>query len=153
LINKTTKRKLLRLITKRKDYLGNFTAYDGLLSFLDRIWPLRSLPSIDDDRWTNMYDNIVQHCVNNNDWTDDVLYEQMLNLIDGEDQYFTAFLETVVSPETRVSQEDIMQYAALINAELAGSRSDMRLILSDYFEKLPVYRLREYAQYRDLPPA
>jgi hypothetical protein len=108
LINNTIKRKLLALIVGRSDYLGRDKAYDGLMTFLSRIWPLRDMPSKDDDRYTNQYDNIFQHCINNADWQDEELYEDQLNLVNGDPQYFSLFMETVVSPETRNSREEYL---------------------------------------------
>lgn len=47
-------------------YHGNQAEPD----FLARIFDLKSLPSRD-YRYTNAYDDIYQHMVNNNDWDED----------------------------------------------------------------------------------
>ena len=149
MVNKAAKQKILNLLIARKDFLGKYSSYDGLLTFLAKVWPIRSMPSNGDDRFNNQYDNIFQHCINNQDWTDEQLYVDQLNIINGEDKYFSIFLETVVSPEVRNSRDEILFYVSLINNEL--KESDEQLILTDYFEELPVYKLRLKDQFPDLP--
>jgi predicted ATPase len=134
------KRQLLARLVATDDYLGRYSANDGLMSFLSKIWPLRDMPSKSDSRYSNQYDSIFKHCVNNNDWSNIQLYEDELNLINGEDRYFSLFLEIVVNPETRNSKDEIDSYVNLINDHLRDT--DERLFLTDYFEELPVYKLR-----------
>jgi len=144
------KRQLLTRLVATDDYLGRYSAYDGLMSFLSKIWPLRDMPSKSDSRYSNQYDSVFQHRINNNDWNDEQLYEDELNLINGENQYFTSFIETIVSPETRNSKEEIDSYVNLINEQLR--ETDEKLFLTDYFEELPVYKLRSRrGEFNDLP--
>jgi ABC-type cobalamin/Fe3+-siderophores transport system ATPase subunit len=148
-MDKELKRKILIVLTANDDYLGKYFPYDGLMAFLSRVWPLRNMPSKSDDRYSTQYDSIFQHRINNNDWDNEQLYEDELNIVNGEERFFISFLETVVSPETRNSRDEITFYVELINKNLSGI--DQQLIITDYFEGLPVYRLRDKTKYKDLP--
>ena len=130
------------------DFLGKYSTHDGILTFLLRIWDLRSMPS-QDSRFTSAYDDIRQHVVNNNDWTNEELFEGRLNIISGEERYFISFLETVVNPTVRNSKEEIISYVSKINAHL--NNSGIKLVLSDYFEGLPLFKIKFGDDAIDLP--
>ncbi len=149
MIATATKRKLLVLLTGNQNYLGRYSENNGLLAFLEKIWPLKDLPS-SDNRFTNQYENIQQHCVRNQDWSDEQLYEQELNVINGEERYFNLFLETIVSPETRPALDEILFFVQLINNNLTATT--FRLAVKDYFEGLPIYKMVEQSELSDLPP-
>lgn len=148
-MDKELKRKLLVVLTSNDDYLGKYTSYDGLMAFLSRIWPLKSMRSKSDARYSTQYDSVFQHRINNTDWDNKQLYEEELDIVNGDEKYFILFLETIVSPETRNSREEISFYVELINKNL--SNIEQRLVLVDYFEGLPLYRLRDKKSYIDLP--
>ena len=62
------------------------------MDFLNSIWDLRAMPSTD-DRYTNAYDDIIQHTVNNDDWKLDELFLEILKLLE-DDKKFIKFIET-----------------------------------------------------------
>lgn len=149
MISNSIKRQLLTRLVTTDDYLGRYASNDGLMSFLAKIWPLREMPSKSDSRFTNQYENVFQHCIRNSDWNNEQLYEDELNLINGESKYFTLFLENIVNPETRNSKEEIDLYVSLINEQLRDTEE--KLFLTDYFEELPVYKLRNKRGISDMP--
>lgn len=89
----------------------------NLTSFLRRAWNLRELPSTD-HRFENAEGDIWQHMVNNSDWTAEYLYATRLGILDCPDPQFVKFLEAVLHPFVRESEEEQEQYASIINARL-----------------------------------
>jgi len=147
MLSVSAKRVILKEILNT-DFLGKYSAHDGILTFLLRVWDLRSMPS-EDSRFTNAYDDIRQHIINNDDWTNEELFESRLNIINGEERYFVAFLETVVNPTVRNSKEEIISYVSRINVHL--EKSGIKLVLSDYFEGLPLFKVKFGDDAIDLP--
>lgn len=114
--------------------------YNGIVRFLNNIWDLKALPSPDDSRWSNAYDDAVQHLINNDDWSFEYAFIERFNLLE-IDEVFTRFLETVVHPDFRNDLQEIEFFVAIINVELASV--NYTLAVSDYKYDLPVYTLRE----------
>jgi tetratricopeptide (TPR) repeat protein len=116
--------------------------YNGIINFLNNIWDLKGLPRVsEDDRWSNAYDDAVQHLVNNpEDWTYEETFIDYFKLLENDD-HFTKFLETVVHPDFRNSLEEIELYVTLINVEL--SSINYTLAVSSYKEDLPIYNIKE----------
>jgi predicted ATPase len=129
-------------------FLGKYEEYDGILTFLNKIWDLKEMPSTD-QRFKNAYEDTLQHIVNNNDWTIEYLFIERLNLLDGEEKYFILFIEGIVNPTVRKSKDEILRYVSKINPLIQSS--GFRLILTDYFEELPVYKFKDGAEVTDLP--
>lgn len=100
---------IYQLLVDKDDFLGVYNDYDGIITFLAKIWPLQSMPS-EDSRFTNALDDARQHLVNNQDWNYTDTFLQRFSLVDGEDEYYNKFINTVVSPDVRRSSEDILQY-------------------------------------------
>jgi ABC-type multidrug transport system ATPase subunit len=147
-LTQALKKKLFQKLFQRPDFLGIYGDYDGVLTFLAKIWPLQDMPS-EDSRFSNAMDDARQHLVNNSDWELDYTFTERFNLIDGPDEIFNAFLEVAVSPDVRKTKESIQEYVNLINYQLA--RSGYRMVHVDYFEELPVYKLMDKGQFSDLP--
>jgi predicted ATPase len=145
-INKNQRERLLKAILGMSGYRGRFS--DDLLSFLSRIWSLRDLPGADSSGRT-LYDDIQQHMIRNDDWEENHLYVDILKILEANDELFRTFIETVVNPEVRRGKEEIIQYVSILNTVL--NDTGMRLVLSDYFEELPVYKLRGKTEINDLP--
>jgi hypothetical protein len=75
------------------------TEYDQL-EFLEQLWPLASLPSVYDNNWGEMRslrDDIVQHTMRNDDWTNQELLEH-LGLVTSSKALLFRFLEAAVHP-------------------------------------------------------
>jgi predicted ATPase len=147
-LSRQIKREVFRTILSMPSFLGKYEEYDGILAFLNRIWNLRDMPS-EDSRFKNAYDDAHQHMVNNSDWDYDYLFLERFKLIDGDEKHFILFLETVVNPTVRKSKDEIIFFVSKIN--LAIHSSGYRLILTDYFEELPVYHFKDNKELNDLP--
>lgn len=129
-------------------FLGKYEEYDGILTFLSKIWNLKEMPS-SDSRYKNAFEDAQQHIVNNSDWTFEYLFLERLNLIDDDEKYFISFIETVVNPTVRKNRDEITLYVSKINSII--SATGYKLILTDYFEELPVYRYKDSKELNDLP--
>ena len=121
------------------------------MDFLNSIWDLRTMPSTD-DRYTNAYDDIIQHTVNNDDWELDELFLEILKLLE-DDKKFIKFIETIVFPEFRKNEDEIINFVLLINSYL--EKEKFSLIVSSYDQNdLPIYmvdvKLNDNS-YSDLP--
>jgi ABC-type multidrug transport system ATPase subunit len=149
MLSSTLRRQILNDLIKDEAFLGIYNDYDGILTFLAKIWSLRDMPS-EDSRYTNAYDDARQHLVNNSDWSLEDTFERRFDLIGGKEEYFVHFLEAVVSPDVRASLESINEYVQKINNQLRPTGN--QLYLADYFEELPVYKFGTLAQQGvDLP--
>lgn len=86
--------------------------------FLNRIFNLQELPSID-PRYSNMSGDFFQHRVNNYDWPDDWIFEdQRLNLMKGDDEVFLKFLCESIHPVVRIDQEEVKNLLKIYNSNL-----------------------------------
>ena len=121
------------------------------MDFLNSIWDLRAMPSTD-DRYTNAYDDIIQHTVNNDDWKLDELFLEILKLLE-DDKKFIKFIETIVYPEFRKNEDEIINFVLLINSYL--EKDKFSLIVSSYDQNdLPIYTVNVKLNdnsYSDLP--
>lgn len=147
-LSKKIKREVYNTIVNTPSFLGKYNEYDGVLTYLSKIWELKDMPS-EDSRFKNAYDDTYQHIVNNDDWTYDYLFTERLNLIDGDESKFILFLETTVNPTVRQNKEEIILFVSKINSIIQSS--GYKLILADYFEELPVYKFRDSKELNDLP--
>lgn len=148
MLNKEIKKQVFNEIVNTPNFLGNYEEYDGILTFLSKIWNLKDLPS-EDSRFKNAYDDTYQHVINNDDWTTDYIFLERFKLIEGEENNFILFLEVTVNPTVRKSKDEILMYVSKINSII--QQSGFRLILTSYFEELPVYKYRAITDFDDLP--
>jgi predicted ATPase len=147
-LSKPIKQKIFDWIIKSKiHFLGKYVG-ENVVDFVNKIWDLRNLPS-EDDRFPNAYADAFQHLVNNDDWDIEYLFLERFKLIIGDEKHFIDFIETVVHPQIRNSKDEITQFVKGINSIL--SSSGYRLILTDYFEELPIYKFKESKELSDLP--
>jgi hypothetical protein len=129
MLTSTLKRQILTDLLKDQNFLGIYNDYDGILTFLSKIWLLRDMPS-EDSRYSNAYEDARQHLVNNNDWSLEDTFDRRFKLIDGQEDFFMKFLEVVVSPDVRGNLESINEYVRLINEKLRPAGN--QLYLADY---------------------
>ena len=135
MISLIAKNKILSAVLA-EPFLGKYSEYDGIITFLEKIWSLEEMPSTD-SRFTSAREDARQHLVNNDDWTYDFLFRERFDIIGGDEKYFISFLEAVVHPTVRKTREEILYYVDFINRFLPPS--GYRLVLTSYFEELPVY--------------
>lgn len=148
MLSRKVKLSVFNQIINTQNFLGKYTEYDGVITFLNKIWDLKNMPS-EDGRFKNAHEDSVQHLVNNDDWTMEYLFLERFNLIDGDENYFALFLEAIVNPMVRIDKNDIFIFVTNINALL--DLTGYKLILTSYFEELPVYKFRLRADSDDLP--
>lgn len=148
ILSRQIKAEVFNSIIQTPSFLGKYEEYDGILTFLNKIWDLKEMPSTD-SRFKNAYEDANQHIVNNSDWTIEYLFTERLNLIDGDENKFVIFLETVVNPTVRKNKDEILLYVSKINNIIQVSGH--KLILTDYFEELPVYKFKDSTKLSDLP--
>ena len=146
-ISKKIKLELYNALIKEKDIFND----DQWMDFLNDTWPLKSMPSTD-TRYTNAYDDIIQHTVNNDDWELDELFLDILKLLE-DDQKFIKFIENIVNPKYRENEDDIKIFVLLINSYL--EKEKLSLIVSSYNkESVPIYIIgikTNDESYTDLP--
>ena len=86
--------------------------------FLGRIFDLKSLPS-GDERYTNAYDDIYQHMVNNYDWDSNWIYsDPRFNMLYCEDDIYLKFLSETLHPLVRSNQEELSKLLEIYNKHL-----------------------------------
>ncbi len=119
MISKTVKAQIAEAMS-----LSGIT-YSGQQSepeFLSRIFSLRILPS-HDRRYTNAYEDIHKHRVNNNDWggIDWIYKDPRINLNGCEDKIFMSFLSATLLPSVRSNSDEASRLAKIYNKFLADS--------------------------------
>jgi len=120
-------------------YHGNQTEPD----FLARLYDLKSLPSRD-YRYTNAYDDIYQHMVNNNDWDEDWIYgDPRINLLNSDDEVYLRFLSATVHPRVRTDSEDVSKLVEIYNKHLAAD--GFEISQTDEISGKPIFSGRQKA--------
>jgi len=116
--------------------INPFGEQDGqnIMTFLERIWELNIMPS-EDSRYSDAYGDIQQHIVNNDDWTYEELFEQRLDLITN-DESFKNFIETLLHPDFRMDEDEIIKYYLIINPYL--EKENYTLVIVEYVGSLPL---------------
>lgn len=84
-------------------------------AFLSRLYDLQKLPSTD-SRYSNSEEDIWKHRVNNNDWSDNWVFEdERFELNPGEDEIFLKFLCETINPEVRSNVDESERICQLYN--------------------------------------
>lgn len=69
----------------KKHFIYRYNGRLNELEFLNKLYPLKELPS-NDSKCYNMEDEIWQHTINNEDWDDGWIFEdKRLELFEGDD--------------------------------------------------------------------
>src|SRR5574344_636100 len=137
-LSKKIKLELYNLLNKEANAFGD-NGDDGIIPFLSDIWDLSSMKS-EDNRYNNALGDFVQHLVRNpEDYSYDYVFQERLKLLD-DDEKFTLFIETVLSPKYRDGEDDIFKYTLLINPYL--EKEGYTLILKNYDDDgFPLYKI------------
>ncbi|MCA1901358.1 MAG: TIR domain-containing protein [Candidatus Hydrogenedens sp.] len=104
-ISRITRESILKHLVSRKI---KFYGEIGILEFLNKIWDLKSLPSYYGHRYDNLYDEIWQHMVINDDWDAETLLKGPLNILECDDETFINFIENSIHPEVIHSKDNLM---------------------------------------------
>lgn len=133
-----TKNDIFNLVINQNDPFGEQITKNGIITFLLKIWDLRSMPS-EDSRYRNAYEDAIQHTVNNADWDYNYIFYERFNIFE-DNNIFKKFIEALVHPEIRITKENIEQYFYLLNPIL--KQNDLSLIIIDIDElELPIYKI------------
>lgn len=125
-------------ILNRLWYHGNQNEPD----FLARLFDLKNLPSRNDDRYTNAYDDIYQHMVNNNDWEPDWLYtDPRINLLHVEDETYLKFLAMTLHPRVRTKPDEVSKLVEIYNRHLDAD--GFEVAQTDQISGKPIYSGRQ----------
>ncbi|WP_120518078.1 AAA family ATPase [Chitinophaga barathri] len=119
-----------------------FHGPDGIMDYLTRIFPLRTMISLD-SRFEDAYGDIRQHIVNNSDWTMNYLLYERLRILQESEDIFKRFLEVTVHPTIRKTRREIARYSRELNKILAHSGKALRI--TSLFEEMPVFELVDQA--------
>ena len=133
---KITKITRLNIIDK---ILLSGTPFHGrldLITFLDKIWNLSSMPSTD-RRFKDAKGDISQHMVNNDDLSYSELLSSRLNLNDSDDITFKKFLETRLHPLVVDNVEEAAELANDFNQHLKND--GYKLQISSHVSGKPLY--------------
>lgn len=88
------------------------------IDFLSRLYDLQTLPS-SDSRFKDAAGDIWQHCINNDDWERDWVYnDERFQLIDGPANIFLRFLCEVVHPVVRPDEDEAKKLVLQFNDQL-----------------------------------
>lgn len=127
---------IVKFILSQPDFEGT----DGIMEYLDKIFPIRTMPSLD-SRFPDAYGDIRQHLVNNSDWTRDYLLYERLKILHVEEKIFTKFIEITVHPATRKTRRDVVRYARELNRLLATTNLALRI--TGVIEEMPFFQLKD----------
>lgn len=121
---------------KRILSLGSIWGQMDEVDFLDQIWNLHLLNS-DDPRYKDAYGDADQHLRKNSDWDEEYTFLTRFGLLKSTDDTYYKFLNMVVAPEVRGSEEEILRYVREINSVLVGTDCALERIATR--ANLPVY--------------
>ncbi|WP_327082937.1 hypothetical protein [Photobacterium kishitanii] len=85
----------------------------GIIPFLNQILDLKSMPS-EDSRFNDAESDIIQHTINNDDWSLYELFFNRLKLFENNDN-FIKFLEVFLSPEYQDNADIVFNISNKIN--------------------------------------
>lgn len=137
-LSKKIKLEIYKLLNKEPNAFGD-NGDEGIIPFLSDIWDLSSMKS-EDSRYNNALGDFIQHLIRNpEDYSYDYVFQERLKLLD-DDEKFSLFIETVLSPKYRDGEDDIFKYVLLINPYL--EKEGYTLILQDYDnDGYPLYKI------------
>jgi len=118
-------------------YHGNLSEPD----FLGRLFNLKAMKSRD-YRYSNAYDDIHQHMVNNNDWDADWIYsDPRTNFLHCDDDTYLKFLALTVNPRVRTNTYEVSKLVEIYNKHLGADSYEV--IQTDEISSKPIYSGRQ----------
>ena len=118
--------------------IGNIEGRLNLIDFVEKIWPIYEMPSTD-SRVENAAMDIWLHTEQFNDYDNQYLFFEYLDIISCEDEIFIKFLETTVHPEVRLTAEEQNLYLEVISRHL--HRDNFEMAVTDEVSGYPIYSL------------
>ncbi|MGF7230596.1 abortive infection family protein [Arachidicoccus sp.] len=117
-------------------------------TFLMRLINLKDLPSRD-TRYTNAYDDIYQHMVNNIDWDIDWIYtDPRINLFYSNDDLYLRFLCETIHPRMRTNNEEVSVLLKIYNTYL--QKDGFEIVPTGEISERPTFGGREIVAGGDL---
>lgn len=148
-ISKEQRIEIIRQIINNPMFLGDYRNEDGgILTFLEKIWDLRSMPS-QDSRYTNARDDIWKHTVVNDDISIEKLFLDRLSSSHNNDNKFVSLINSTVHPSVISDENKRDEMIVFVNDLL--SKFGHKLIITDYFGETPVYTFTDNANIAELP--
>jgi ABC-type multidrug transport system ATPase subunit len=149
-LTKKIKLDILKVLLSESNLFHESQDDFNIIKFLDEIFNLKSLPS-EDIRFSNAYEDSVQHLVNNSDWEYEYVFTERFNIID-DDSTFINFLNQIINPKIRTNEDEITKYFLLINPYLEKENLNYSLIsYSEY--GMPIYEVEKKDNNNTKPPA
>lgn len=140
-ISSSTKKDIVNALIAKEDLFGKLSNVE-VLDFFDSILDLKSLPTTDHRRgqYPTAYEDFYKHYVDNSDWDNNDLLKVKFDITKKDDN-FIKFITKIISPDVRVSTEEIIGYCNLI--EELTTKENLIFQIWDYEPntQLPIYRL------------
>ncbi len=136
-IKENSRRDIIKQIINSPFFMGDYKNEEGgIITFLEMIWDLRSMPS-EDSRFTNARDDIWKHIVMNDDITIEELFLDRLSSSYKEPNMFINLINTSIHPTVMKDEEQRNKLIEFINILL--SKFNYKLAIGDYFGEEPIY--------------
>ena len=140
---------LVDILLKQNNLFGEKYEDMGPMKFLGEVWLLDEMPSTD-ERYPTARGDAIQHLVNNDDWSYDYMLKERFSLLNDTDEVFIKFINTVVHPNFKESEDEIIYFVLLIDPYL--QKAGYKLSIQDRGEKgIPIYKVVEWDESSDLP--
>lgn len=118
-----------------------------IMTFLSSIWELRNMKS-QDDRFSNLYDDIYKHWVENtNDYDDNNLLFNRLSILDDKHKFYP-FLESCTNP--KFIQDDDFRLKLLKKINVGIEPFGIKLRLLKYENGKEIYEIAEIGTGMDI---
>lgn len=141
---------IIKMIITHSLFLGELRKEcDGIIVFLDMIWDLRTMPSLD-NRFPTAYEDAWQHLVNNDDWDFEYTFIDRFPSCYRDEETFNKFVSFSVHPSLFSNDAERSQLVDAINVELA--KTSYHLVATDYFEQRVVYSIAPATDVHDQLP-
>lgn len=148
-ISKAQRIEIIKQMVGNPMFLGDYRNEEGgILTFLEMIWDLRSMPS-EDKRYTNARDDIWKHIVVNDDISIEELFLDRLPSSHNDDNKFVSLINSTVHPSVISDENNRDEMISFVNAILG--KFGHKLIITDYFGEIPVYTFTDNANIVELP--
>jgi ABC-type nitrate/sulfonate/bicarbonate transport system ATPase subunit len=143
------KANIFRILAGEWNRISNEENTDSGMEPLNKIWDLHTMRS-EDDRFSDAYGDIIQHTINNLDWSVDELFLTRLRLYEDPER-FKRFIEVLLDPVYYTSAEHHGEVSIQVDSELGKDK--LRLVIEEYNDfGLPIQKIFELDEVNDLPP-
>jgi hypothetical protein len=137
-ISELTRREIIQTILSIQ---GDFYGKLDLIQFLNRIFPLREMPTTDHRSGiNNAEDDIRRHMIANNDWDEESLLIDYLGLHLCTDDIFISFLCLVIHPTVISSDVCVEDLVSKMNTSLKND--GFELVLTTKLSERKVFTMR-----------